>query len=147
MHERSKGEHSNDEGCANGTCNHEPKGLEESKITKEQAEATPECGDATAENTYSHFSVGLSHFVVSPDMGWMHVVCRKMHNIIDWEPNQNNQRNGLGCAKLQISHVHEGHDADNYYRYAENWNNTLNHVSSCVKKNEEGEENGDNDSL
>lgn len=147
MHKSSKSEHGYDERCENGTCYHKSKGLEESEITEEEAEATSECGDATAENTNSHLSVGLSHFVVPLDVCRMHVICGEMHNIIDWESDQNNERNGLSCTKLKTSHVHKGHDCDNNNRYAPYRNSTLNNVPGCVKKNEKGEENGDDDTL
>jgi len=147
MAESSESEHGYYERCADSTCNNKSKSLEEGKITKKQAEATSKRSDTTTENTDSHFSISLSHFVVPLVVGWMHVVCREMHDIIDWEADQNNERNRLCGSKLQISHVHEGHNSDNNDRYAPYRYNALNDVSGGVKKNEEGEENWNDNSL
>lgn len=116
----TKSDHGNDERDANCTCNDKTKNLEEFEVTEEQAETTSKCSKASTENTYTHFSVGLTHFVVSPDLSRMHVICRQVHDVVYGEPNQNDEGNGFGCSKLQTLHVHDGHNTENNDRYAPN---------------------------
>jgi len=43
--------------------------------------------------------------------------------------------------------VHNGHDTDDYYRYAENGDYTLYNVSGSIKEDKEGEEDRDDYTL
>lgn len=77
----------------------------------------------------------------------MHIVGWKMHNIINREPDQDYQGNGLSRSELFAIHMHDGHDADDYNSDAENGDDALNPVTGGIKKNQEGEKDGDHNTL
>jgi len=74
MTESTKCKHGDDKSNDNCTRDNKSEFLEESEIAKEETTATTESSDATTKNAYSHFSVGLPHFVESPDLGGVHVI-------------------------------------------------------------------------
>lgn len=98
--ESTESDHGNDEWNANCTCNDKTEDLEEFEVTEEQAEPTTKCSEASTENTYTHFSVSLSHFIVSPDLGRMHVICRQVDDVVYGEPDQDDEGDGFSGSKL-----------------------------------------------
>ena len=69
MHESTECQHGRDERDRNGTCNDDGEFSEEGEIAKKEKYTATKCCDTATENTDAHFTVCLSHFIVSPHLG------------------------------------------------------------------------------
>jgi len=141
MTDSTKCKHSYDKSNKNCTRDDKSEFLEEREIAEEKTAATSEGSDATAQNADSHFSVGLSHFIESPDLGWVHVIGRQVDNIIYGKTDEYNDWDGLSGSKLLTVQVENGHNTHNYYRYAVNGDHTLDEITCGIEQDNEGEEN------
>jgi len=65
MHHCSKHYHSENESREDSETDGESKDCERLEVSEQQPEATSKCGNTSTEDTDSHFSVSLSHFVIS----------------------------------------------------------------------------------
>jgi len=121
MHHCSKHHHSENESREDGETDSESKDCEHLKVSEEQPETTSKCGYTSTEDTDSHFSVSLSHFVISCLTCWMHVISTQMENIINSKTDKHHKRDWLRDTELLTVPDHEGHDAQNNDCHVENW--------------------------
>ena len=65
VHHSAKGSHGEEESHDDSHYNDESKCSEHNDLCKEQPDSTTNSGDTTTQDTNAHFSVGLSHLVLS----------------------------------------------------------------------------------
>ena len=118
-------------------CDHynEPKFLEESEVAEQEQKTPANRSNCSAQDADAHLSVGLSHFLVSSSLSWMHIISSKMDNIINRETNQSDNSNGLCHSQLPADHIHDRQNTQNNYTHRENSIETLDQISCSNKQN------------
>lgn len=147
MAKSSKSEHSYDKSNQNCARNYKAELLKEGEIPKEQATSTTEGSDATTENTHTHFSVSLPHFIKPPDLGWVHVISGQVDDVINWEADEHDDRDGFSGTKLLAIQMENSHNAHDYNRHTIDGNNALDKVTRGIEQNYERENDGDDYAL
>lgn len=105
--------------------------VEEWEATGQQEYSTTDGGHVPTENTCAHLSVCLLHFQWSCLFSRVNVIGREVDNVVNWETDKNHNGDWFDDSKLLAVRLHYRRDTYDDKCNTENWNWSLNYISSC----------------